>query len=237
MSGADAGRARALLAPAPTRPRPRGGVDGPPLPEPDPRGRVTRQPALPQPLYRQRFSGRPRSPDAEAPPGRRPRDFRRRARWRCRGPDSAVHCRGVRPHPDDHAQRGPRGASRPFDRDRDGFLMAEDGAMLVLEELGHVGRRGARPCAELEGYGATNDAHHVTAPLPSGDQAALAMTFAMRKAGRARSARSTPTPPQRRRGTRPRWARPGTRSGRQPNGSRWAAPRVCTATRSGPAVR
>jgi 3-oxoacyl-[acyl-carrier-protein] synthase II len=78
----------------------------------------------------------------------------------------------------------PRSASRPFDRDRDGFLMAEGGAMLVLEELGHAERRGARPYAELNGYGATNDAHHMTAPLPSGEEAALAMTLAMREAGR-----------------------------------------------------
>jgi 3-oxoacyl-[acyl-carrier-protein] synthase II len=78
----------------------------------------------------------------------------------------------------------PRSASRPFDRDRDGFLMAEGGAMLVLEDLGHAERRGARPYAELNGYGATNDAHHMTAPLPSGEEAALAMTLAMREAGR-----------------------------------------------------
>jgi 3-oxoacyl-[acyl-carrier-protein] synthase II len=62
--------------------------------------------------------------------------------------------------------------------------MAEGGAMLVLEELGHAERRGARPYAELNGYGATNDAHHMTAPLPSGEEAALAMTLAMREAGR-----------------------------------------------------
>jgi 3-oxoacyl-[acyl-carrier-protein] synthase II len=79
----------------------------------------------------------------------------------------------------------PRSASRPFDRDRDGFLMAEGGAMLVLEELGHAERRGVRPYAELNGYGATNDAHHMTAPLPSGEEAALAMTLAMREAGRS----------------------------------------------------
>jgi 3-oxoacyl-[acyl-carrier-protein] synthase II len=77
----------------------------------------------------------------------------------------------------------PPSASRPFDKGRDGFLMAEGGAMLVLEELGHAERRGARPYAELQGYGATNDAHHMTAPLPSGEEAALAMTLAMREAG------------------------------------------------------
>jgi 3-oxoacyl-[acyl-carrier-protein] synthase II len=78
----------------------------------------------------------------------------------------------------------PRGASRPFDQDRDGFLMAEGGAMLLLEDLGHAERRGARPYAELNGYGATNDAHHMTAPLPTGEAAALAMTLAMHEAGR-----------------------------------------------------
>lgn len=77
----------------------------------------------------------------------------------------------------------PERASRPFDRGRDGFLMSEGGAMLVLEELEHALSRGARPYAEVLGYGATNDAHHMTAPLPSGEEAAQAMRLALAEAG------------------------------------------------------
>lgn len=76
----------------------------------------------------------------------------------------------------------PQEASRPFDRDRDGFLMAEGGAMFVLEELEHALSRGARPYAEVLGYGATNDAYHMTAPLPSGEEAAQAMRLALAEA-------------------------------------------------------
>jgi 3-oxoacyl-[acyl-carrier-protein] synthase II len=74
----------------------------------------------------------------------------------------------------------PRRASRPFDRERDGFLMAEGACMLILEELGHALRADRRPYAEIVGYGATNDAHHMTAPLPSGEQAGRAMKLALR---------------------------------------------------------
>jgi 3-oxoacyl-[acyl-carrier-protein] synthase II len=77
----------------------------------------------------------------------------------------------------------PATASRPFDRGRDGFLMAEGGAMLVLEELEHALSRGARPYAEVLGYGATNDAYHMTAPRPSGEEAAASMMLAMEEAG------------------------------------------------------
>ena len=73
----------------------------------------------------------------------------------------------------------PATASRPFDRDRDGFVMAEGGAMLVLEEWARAERRGARIYAELLGYATTNDAHHMTAPRPDGAQAARAMTDAL----------------------------------------------------------
>jgi 3-oxoacyl-[acyl-carrier-protein] synthase II len=76
----------------------------------------------------------------------------------------------------------PERASRPFDRDRDGFLMAEGAAMFVLEELEHALARGAHPYAEVLGYGVTNDAYHMTAPLPSSEEAARAMTLALAEA-------------------------------------------------------
>jgi 3-oxoacyl-[acyl-carrier-protein] synthase II len=76
----------------------------------------------------------------------------------------------------------PTTASRPFDRDRDGFLMAEGGTLLVLEEFQRAVARGARVYAEIVGYGTSNDAHHMTAPLPDGSQAARSMSLAMRDA-------------------------------------------------------
>jgi 3-oxoacyl-[acyl-carrier-protein] synthase II len=77
----------------------------------------------------------------------------------------------------------PAAASRPFDRDRDGFVMGEGACVLLLEELGHALRRGAPLYAEVVGYGTTNDAHHMTAPRPDGSQAARAMRLALEDAG------------------------------------------------------
>lgn len=77
----------------------------------------------------------------------------------------------------------PATASRPFDRDRDGFVMAEGAAMLVLESFEHARERGARVYAELAGYGTTSDAYHMTAPHPDGTHAGGAMTNALTSAG------------------------------------------------------
>lgn len=77
----------------------------------------------------------------------------------------------------------PQAASRPFDKDRDGFVLAEGAGVLILEEEGHARKRGARIYAELLGYSATDDGYHITAPLPDGDGAAAAMTLALADAG------------------------------------------------------
>ena len=76
----------------------------------------------------------------------------------------------------------PKKASRPFDADRDGFVMAEGAAILILESHESMEGRGARPLAELVGYGATSDAHHLTEPSPNG-QAAEAVKLAIQRSG------------------------------------------------------
>jgi 3-oxoacyl-[acyl-carrier-protein] synthase II len=80
------------------------------------------------------------------------------------------------------ADRDPERASRPFDRRRDGFVMGEGAAVLVLESLEHATTRGATAYAEVRGYGMTNDAHHMLAPLQNGEQAARAIRLAMQEA-------------------------------------------------------
>jgi len=77
----------------------------------------------------------------------------------------------------------PQTASRPWDKDRDGFVLSDGGGAVMLEELEHARARGARIYAELAGFGMSGDAHHITAPPEDGNGACRAMQIALRDAG------------------------------------------------------
>jgi 3-oxoacyl-[acyl-carrier-protein] synthase II len=100
-----------------------------------------------------------------------------------------------------HYNDTPEKGSRPFDKDRDGFVMGEGSGILIIEELEHALKRGAKIYCEIASYGMSADAYHITLPVPDGAGAALAMSRALEKAGlkpediQLINAHGTATPP------------------------------------------
>jgi 3-oxoacyl-[acyl-carrier-protein] synthase II len=114
----------------------------------------------------------------------------------------------------------PESASRPFDKDRDGFVMGDGAGILIFEELERARKRGARVYAEVKGYGSTDDAYHITAPK-DGAGPARAFRLAVKMPGSIPrpSATSTRTAPRHRTTTRSRRAPSSASSGTTPGSS------------------
>ena len=159
-----------------------------------------------------------------------------------RDPAQPARLRRVRHHPGavGRPQRRAGTAARPFDAGRDGFVMGEGAALLVLEAADVAEARGAVPYAELLGYGATSDAHHMVQPRADGTRGGAGRddrARRRRRRRRTRSTTSTPMPRRRRSATSPRPGRSPSPSASGRRRSRSAGRRRSTATRSGRPAR